>query len=72
MLAVLHEDDNPIESLAHVDEVRRPVIENSQQAKPMSKLQRLLRGAPELRDDLEKLARQKNTLKALPKGRNFH
>ncbi|WP_417680916.1 error-prone DNA polymerase [Roseibium sp.] len=57
--------------LARADEVKRPVIELSEKIKPASRLAQLVRDVPELRQDLEpQVPRQ--TLKALPGGRNFH
>ncbi|WP_346906516.1 error-prone DNA polymerase [uncultured Roseibium sp.] len=57
--------------LARADEVRRPVIELSEKIKPASRLAQLVREVPELRQDLEPQV-PKQTLKALPGGRNFH
>ena len=57
--------------LARADKVRRPVIELSEKIKPASRLAQLVREVPELRQDLApEVPRQ--TLKALPGGRNFH
>lgn len=72
MLSTLHDCDVEIESLANADEVRRPVEDIRQKIKPASRLQRLLRDAPELKTDYVKLAAQKEVLTILPKGRNFH
>ncbi|MEM7068443.1 MAG: error-prone DNA polymerase [Pseudomonadota bacterium] len=72
MLSVLHESDLAIECLANADEVRRPQEDIRQKIKPASRLERLLREAPELRDDYIKLTLQKHSRKTLPKGRNFH
>jgi error-prone DNA polymerase len=58
-------------ALARADEVRRPVEDDIRmRIKPRSRLARLLRDAPELAGDIEKLARQRS--RVLPKGRNFH
>lgn len=72
MLAVLHDSDGKIESLANADEVKRPVEDIRQKIKPASRLQRLLRDAPELKTDYMKLAAQRQVRTVLPKGRNFH
>ncbi len=72
MLTMLNDSDAPIESLANADEVRRPVEDIRHKIKPASRLQRLLKDAPELRQDYADLALQKQAKKVLPKGRNFH
>lgn len=72
MLATLHDTDGAIDSLANADEVRRPVEDIRQKIKPASRLLRLLKEAPELRNDYARIIRQKHTRIALPKGRNFH
>ena len=71
-LAMLNDGDAPIESLANADEVRKPVEDIRNKIKPASRLQRLLRDAPELRQDYADLAQQQQARKVLPKGRNFH
>ncbi|MGI9351359.1 MAG: error-prone DNA polymerase [Rhizobiaceae bacterium] len=72
MLSVLHAVDGEIECLANADEVRRPVEELRQKIKPASRLEQLLRDAPEIRNDYLKIAAHQNARKVLPKGRNFH
>lgn len=56
--------------LANADEVRHPVRELTNKSKPGSRLARLLKDAPDLQKDYQRLAR--TTDKVLPKGRNFH
>ncbi len=64
--------------LARADEVKRPVIELTEKIKPASRLVQLVREVPELRHDVVQLkphkavAVERQTLKALPGGRNFH
>ena len=72
MLSKLAEEDGPLESLANADEVRRPQEDIREKIKPASRLKRLLREIPELRNDYLSLATQDQTRKVLPKGRNFH
>ena len=72
MLSVLHDGNSLLETLANADEVRRPVEDIRQKIKPRSRLQRLLRDAPELKTDYLKLAKKRAAQKILPKGRNFH
>jgi error-prone DNA polymerase len=58
-------------ALARADEVRRPIDDDIRTRRPQgSRLTRLLKEAPELTDDLKRLAKQRG--KVLPKGRNFH
>ncbi len=58
-------------ALARADEVRRPIDDDIRTRRPPnSRLTRLLKEAPELTEDLRRLARQRG--KVLPKGRNFH
>ena len=61
---------NQIGGLANADEIRRPVLETRAAGKLKNHLARLLRDAPELRQDYERLARP--VAKVMPKGRNFH
>jgi error-prone DNA polymerase len=56
--------------LANADEVRNPVREQNNSALPGSKLRRLLKDTPDLREDYRRLARSAD--KVMPKGRNFH
>ncbi len=72
MLSKLAEEDGPIETLANADEVRRPQEDIREKIKPASRLKRLLREVPELRNDYLSLAGQNHARKVLPKGRNFH
>ena len=59
-------------ALANADEVRRPIEDHRAKPKPGSTLARLIAEAPEVRRDLERIAREKAARGALPKGRNFH
>ena len=68
-LAELSEEAATIDSLAHADEVRRPVVEQRDRMSPRSSVGRLIRAHPELRQEFEKLAERTN--KVMPKGRNF-
>ncbi|MEL7429918.1 MAG: OB-fold nucleic acid binding domain-containing protein, partial [Pseudomonadota bacterium] len=72
LLGALHDSTRVIESLANADEVRRPVEDIRQKIKPRSRLQRLLKDAPELRQDYATLSAQREAKRVLPKGRNFH
>jgi error-prone DNA polymerase len=64
--------------LARADEVKRPVIELTEKIKPASRLVQLIRDVPELRKDVAQIkphkaaALERQTVKALPGGRNFH
>jgi len=64
--------------LARADEVKRPVIELTEKIKPASRLVQLIRDVPELRKDVAEIKPHKaavlerQTVKALPGGRNFH
>ena len=58
--------------LANADEVRRPVIEIRERTKPRSRLVQLLKDAPQLKTDHERLQRLEASAKVMPKGRNFH
>ena len=71
-LAGLQQNDLIIESLANADEVRRPVEDIRQKIKPRSRLQRLLKDAPELKQDYAEIAAKRHLRASLPKGRNFH
>ncbi|OJJ09684.1 error-prone DNA polymerase [Alphaproteobacteria bacterium AO1-B] len=63
--------------LARADEVKRPVIELTEKIKPASRLVQLIRDVPELRKDVAQIkphkaaALERQTVKALPGGRNF-
>ncbi|MEZ5799485.1 MAG: error-prone DNA polymerase [Nitratireductor sp.] len=86
MLAALCEtedEEHPaMGGLANADEVRRPVQELRNRKAPHSRLARLLKDAPELRHDFERIAKpgktpnrngsSKSLFKVLPGGRNFH
>ncbi|MDJ0612855.1 MAG: error-prone DNA polymerase [Rhizobiaceae bacterium] len=72
MLADFHHNEMTIESLANADEVRRPVEDIRQKIKPRSRLQRLLKDAPELKQDYAEISAKRHVQSALPKGRNFH
>jgi DNA-directed DNA polymerase III PolC len=58
--------------LANADEVRRPVMDIREKIKPRSRLARLLKDMPQLRQDFEKMKKTEVSAKVLPKGRNFH
>jgi hypothetical protein len=59
--------------LANADEVRRPIDDmRGRDRKPAAQIIRLIRDAPELRQDYEELATVRAAGRALPKGRNFH
>jgi len=49
---------------------RRPIEDMREKFRPRSRLAALLREAPELTADLQRLARAAG--KVMPKGRNFH
>ncbi|MCR5857190.1 error-prone DNA polymerase [Mesorhizobium sp. J428] len=68
-LSDLSEEADGIDSLAHADEVRRPVVEQRDRMSPRSAIGRLIRAHPELGQEFEKLAAE--TGKIMPKGRNF-
>ncbi len=72
LMAVLSEAGADIGGLANADEVKRPVEDMRQKIKPVSRLARLIRDAPEVRKDFETLQNAKIAGKAMPKGRNFH
>ena len=71
-LAALSTDANDIMPLANADEVRRPVTEKKLEPRATSRLARLLRSAPETRQDLERVTFTETARRALPGGRNFH
>jgi error-prone DNA polymerase len=52
--------------IANADEMRRPVMESRSRGKMKAEMKRILKDAPELRQDYERIAK-----KAMPKGRNF-
>ncbi|SOE18021.1 DnaE-like error-prone DNA polymerase [Hoeflea halophila] len=59
--------------LANADEVRRPIDDmRGRDRKPAAQIIRLIRDAPELRQDYEEMASVRAAGRALPKGRNFH
>jgi error-prone DNA polymerase len=70
LLARLSEDPIGDGGLAHADEVRRPIEDMREKFRPRSRLADLLKEAPELTADLQRLARAAG--KVMPKGRNFH
>ena len=71
-LATLSTDATDIMPLANADEVRQPVMEKKPEPRVTSPLARLLRDAPETRQDLERLTFTETARRALPGGRNFH
>ena len=68
-LAALSEEASALSSLAHADEIRRPVVELREKLEARSRLAQLIHEVPALRTDYEKLA--KVPVQAMPKGRNF-
>jgi error-prone DNA polymerase len=68
-LGDLAEAASRIGGLANADEVKRPVAEGRDRPIRRARLARMVKDDPELRNDLETLARQAGT--AMPKGRNF-
>jgi hypothetical protein len=71
-LAALSESMPLAPSLAHADEVRRPVREGRHAKHPRAQFAQLVREMPELAADYERIARESAARKVLPKGRNFH
>jgi error-prone DNA polymerase len=70
MLAILSEDAGDLESLARVDEVRRPTADGREKIGPRSRLVRLAKEEPGVVHDLATLSAKAG--KVMPKGRNFH
>ncbi|MEM1376487.1 MAG: error-prone DNA polymerase [Pseudomonadota bacterium] len=60
------------QGLDRADEVRSPTIDSRQKLKPRSRLARLLREMPDLKDDYLAAKRANLARNVLPKGRNFH
>ncbi|WP_346432900.1 OB-fold nucleic acid binding domain-containing protein [Breoghania sp.] len=71
-LAALSIEAADMVTLANADEVRRPIPERLPAMQATSPLTRLLKDAPEIRQDLERLTITETVKHALPKGRNFH
>ena len=69
-LGSLSEQAPAIESLAHADEIKRPVVELREKLVARSRLAQLIREVPTLRHDYRKLS--SGAAAAMPRGRNFH
>ncbi|MEM5494687.1 error-prone DNA polymerase [Hoeflea sp. AS16] len=72
MMAQISDMAGEMGGLANADEVRRPIEDMRPRTKPVARIIRLIRDAPELRQDYEELASARAASRALPKGRNFH
>ncbi|MCC0035003.1 MAG: error-prone DNA polymerase [Hoeflea sp.] len=72
MMAQISDMAGEMGGLANADEVRRPIEDMRPRTKPVARIVRLIREAPELRRDYEELATARAASRALPKGRNFH
>ncbi|MCY0093309.1 error-prone DNA polymerase [Hoeflea ulvae] len=72
MMAQISDMASEMGGLANADEVRRPIEDMRPRTKPAAQIIRLIRDAPELRQDYEELATARAAGRALPKGRNFH
>ncbi|WP_417414142.1 error-prone DNA polymerase [Hoeflea sp.] len=72
MMAQISDMAGEMGGLANADEVRRPIEDMRPRTKPVARIIRLIRDAPELRQDYEELATARAASRALPKGRNFH
>ena len=73
MMAQISDMAGEMGGLANADEVRRPIDDmRGRDRKPAAQIIRLIRDAPELRQDYEELATVRAAGRALPKGRNFH
>jgi len=67
LLRRLSDDHGSLNGLAHVDEVRRPIVERHRHPRTGDSLVTLLRETPALADEFTS-----QTAKVMPKGRNFH
>jgi DNA polymerase III alpha subunit len=72
LLAEIETEGIGDEGLANADEVRRPVMDIREKIKPRSRLARLLKDVPQLREDFETMKRSEASARVMPKGRNFH
>jgi len=73
MMAQISDMAGEMGGLANADEVRRPIDDmRGRDRKPAARIIKLIRDAPELRQDYEELATVRSAGRALPKGRNFH
>ncbi|WP_339762903.1 error-prone DNA polymerase [uncultured Hoeflea sp.] len=72
MMAQISDMAGEMGGLANADEVRRPIEDMRPRTKPAARIIKLIRDAPELRQDYEELATARAASRALPKGRNFH
>ena len=67
LLRCLSDDHGSLNGLAHIDEVRRPVVERHRHPRTGDALVTLFKEEPALPEDLAA-----RTAKVMPKGRNFH
>ncbi|MEM9229613.1 MAG: error-prone DNA polymerase [Pseudomonadota bacterium] len=72
MMQGISGQDLGMAALANADEVRRPVEDTRQKARPASALARLLQNVPEIQADAAAIAQHRAAKYALPRGRNFH
>jgi len=72
MMAQISDRTDEMGGLANADEVRRPIEDMRPRTKPAARIIKLIREAPELRQDYEEMAAARAANRALPKGRNFH
>ena len=70
LLGLLEEDGASLSSLAHGDEVRRPVVEQRIKMRAGGQLSGLIKDNPDVIADLQRLSAPVHTV--MPKGRNFH
>ena len=68
LLEILAKDGGDVETLAHVDEVRRPAADHREKISVRSRLARLAREEPDMVRDMAGIAAGE----VMPKGRNFH
>ena len=69
LLRRLSDDHGCVDALAHVDEVRRPVVERHRHPRSGDSLVTLLKETPALADEFATTA---DMAHVMPKGRNFH
>ena len=69
LLRRLSDDHGCVDALAHVDEVRRPVVERHRHPRSGDSLVTLLKETPARADEYPAAA---DTAQVMPKGRNFH
>ncbi|MEO1702886.1 MAG: error-prone DNA polymerase [Pseudomonadota bacterium] len=68
----IEDPDFGYQGLDRADEVRSPVMDAREKLKPRSRLARLLREMPDLKEDYLAARRTRSVHGVLPKGRNFH